>query len=125
MSGKVITSRFISRFTDSPEPGSKGRAKRNRNSLTPADLEPRKNLRSSKAKGKGKKGPNNGSSGSDEPRSASSAEAEGEEPEEGRVPNAMTVPEGPSHQEREEHAPHKTIEVDGSSPGHVSARKMN
>ena len=66
MSGQVITSRFISRFTDSPEPGSKGRAKRNRNSLTPADLEPRKNLRSSKAKGKGKKGQNNGSSGSDE-----------------------------------------------------------
>jgi len=54
------------RFTDSPEPGSKGRAKRNRNSLTPADLEPRKNLRSSKAKGKGKKAQNNGSSGSDE-----------------------------------------------------------
>ena len=46
----------IFRFTDSPEPGSKGRAKRNRTSLTPSELEPRKNLRSSKAKGKGKSG---------------------------------------------------------------------
>ena len=46
----------IFRFTDSPEPGSKGRAKRNRTSMTPSDLEPRKNLRSSKAKGKGKGG---------------------------------------------------------------------
>merc|ERR1719347_1448574 len=44
------------RFTDSPEPGSKGRAKRNRTSMTPSELEPRKNLRSSKAKGKGKGG---------------------------------------------------------------------
>ena len=46
----------IFRFTDSPEPGSKGRAKRNRTSMTPSELEPRKNLRSSKAKGKGKGG---------------------------------------------------------------------
>ena len=46
-----------------------------------------------------------GSSGSDEQRrkDEEAAEAEEEELEEGRVPNAMTVPEGPSHQEREEH----------------------
>lgn len=43
------------RFTDSPEPGAKGRAKRGRSSAaTPCEIEPRKNLRSSKQKGKGK-----------------------------------------------------------------------
>ena len=47
---------FVFRFTDSPEPGGKGRGKRSRNSATPAELEPRKNLRSSKGKGKGGKG---------------------------------------------------------------------
>jgi len=54
------------RFTDSPEPGSKGRAKRNRTSMTPADMEPRKNLRSSKAKGKGKNGKNAAVAANDE-----------------------------------------------------------
>lgn len=47
---------YICRFTDSPEPGGKGRGKRCRNSATPQELEPRKNLRSSKGKGKGGKG---------------------------------------------------------------------
>ena len=65
------------RFTDSPEPGSKGRAKRNRASLTPADLEPRKNLRSSKAKGKGKNGKNAAAASDDFPAVSSPAKDSG------------------------------------------------
>ena len=42
-----------------------------------------------------------GSRGSDDPRATGSTEADEGEPEEGRVPEAMIVPEGPSHQERE------------------------
>ena len=53
---KTISYYIICRFTDSPEPGGKGRGKRCRNSATPQELEPRKNLRSSKGKGKGGKG---------------------------------------------------------------------
>jgi hypothetical protein len=48
---------FSPRFTDSPEPGGKGgRGKRGRSSTagTSNEVEPRKNLRSSNVKGKGK-----------------------------------------------------------------------
>ena len=55
-SSQVSASHLVcfSRFTDSPEPGSKGRGKRGRSSaaVTPIEIEPRKNLRSSKQKGK-------------------------------------------------------------------------